>query len=355
MKEFGSVASLIEQTEVGDVVKVSGWISEFKVGKKKNGEKYSSFKLKDKSGIISVKNWDDMADTWEQTINSGRNYLEAVTYTVNSYNDVLEIHVNNMVPDHFKTKDDSDLYGREYVDMEKLDSDFKYIMGKIKDPCLKALTRECFAILKEKTDNYLYGDTFSFKKSSGSPFFTHHNFAYGLLRHTLDVCYTAEFLLENNRYMLDQLEIDESLVYAGAMLHDIGKPISYKKDGSGGYDRTFADHMLKHTVIGMLLLHDAIERVKKKMGEDFTISNEKLIMLQHIILSHNGKKEWGSPVEPIFVEAFLVHQADYANGSVGTFISGLDGIQLPKEFEMMSEFHKIMRKKYFLCRNKEKK
>lgn len=132
----------------------------------------------------------------------------------------------------------------------------------------------------------------------------HHAFISGYLEHTLSVTRTAVFLADKYiAYYTDmQPPLSKSLVVAGAILHDIGKveELRFKPEG---WEYTPRGRLVGHIFIGRDL-------ALNKAAEIDDIDPETVLRLEHIIISHQGIPEWGSPVSPSTPEAMLVHYAD---------------------------------------------
>lgn len=122
----------------------------------------------------------------------------------------------------------------------------------------------------------------------------HHAYRSGLLEHVLKIMDVAVFLADTYAARRD-------LVIAGALLHDIGKlqELQY----SVSIDYSVEGNLVGHIVIGARMLRDAI-----KLQPDFPA--ELAIELEHLILSHHGAKEHGSPVVPMTIEAFILAATD---------------------------------------------
>ena len=117
----------------------------------------------------------------------------------------------------------------------------------------------------------------------------HHAYKHGLLEHTIEV---IEISIALSKYLKG---VNNDLLVAGALLHDVGKLKAYDLDlESGVIERTDLDDLIGHLSMSALF-------VSKTIPDD--IDPQKSILLYHIILSHHGKKEWGSPVEYRFKEA----------------------------------------------------
>ncbi|HEY9516431.1 MAG TPA: HD domain-containing protein [Gemmatimonadaceae bacterium] len=139
----------------------------------------------------------------------------------------------------------------------------------------------------------------------------HHGKLGGLLLHVSEVAYIG-------RGIAKAMNADVDLVIAGALLHDIGKVEAYSV-GWEGFTRTPCGHLIEHVVLGCLML----ERRLAAIGEPLC-SDDQLLELQHLILSHHGKLEFGSPVRPLTAEAEILHRADEASAKSADVIESLN-------------------------------
>jgi 3'-5' exoribonuclease len=131
----------------------------------------------------------------------------------------------------------------------------------------------------------------------------HHSVVGGLLLHVWEVAYIA-------RAMAKAMRADEGVVLAGVFLHDIGKLEAYDI-GWEGFVRTPAGHLLEHVVLGAMMLDDRLTRAAAS-GTPL-VSGEQRLELMHLVLSHHGQLDHGSPVRPLTLEAEIVHRADDAS------------------------------------------
>jgi len=138
----------------------------------------------------------------------------------------------------------------------------------------------------------------------------HHAQLGGLLKHTVEVAAIARAVARTSG-------ADQDVVLAGVLLHDIGKLEAYSWDG--GFDHTTAGSLLGHVVIGALMFE---ERVRAEREAPCT-EEERLILL-HAILSHHGRLEFGSPVQPMTLEAEVLHWADNASAKTASIAEVLD-------------------------------
>jgi 3'-5' exoribonuclease len=123
----------------------------------------------------------------------------------------------------------------------------------------------------------------------------HHAFLGGLLEHVLSLCHLSRMTTAHYKY------VDAELVLTGAILHDIGKIAELTYDRSFGYSTE--GQLLGHIVIGLRMLGE-----KLALLPDFPPRLRTLV--EHLIVSHHGELEFGSPKTPLFPEAMLLHHLD---------------------------------------------
>jgi len=127
----------------------------------------------------------------------------------------------------------------------------------------------------------------------------HHAQLGGLLKHTTEVAAIARAISRTSG-------ADHDVVLAGVLLHDIGKLEAYSWDGA--FDYTIAGSLLGHVVLGSLMFDQRLRLEAKS-----PCTEEEKCLLQHMILSHHGRLEFGSPVQPMTLEAEVLHWADNAS------------------------------------------
>lgn len=140
----------------------------------------------------------------------------------------------------------------------------------------------------------------------------HHAKVGGLLQHTIEV---ANIALTSAKAVR---KANPDLVVAGALLHDVGKVEAYDV-GPQGFTATPCGLLVGHVVLGVLL----VERKLQALGEP-PCSEGQLLELRHMILSHHGKLEFGSPVQPMTLEAQIVHHADDASAKATDFLDAFE-------------------------------
>lgn len=186
--------------------------------------------------------------------------------------------------------------------------------------------KELFDVVKEEMKSVeneqlkdlltLFFDDSDFVKDythSPSAITHHHNYVGGNLEHTVGVIRLCNNICEMYP------GINRDLVVTGAILHDVGKLNEY--EATAAIDKTSEGNFIGHIVMGDRWIKDKIIELKNK-GKDFDLDLEN--RLCHIILSHHGRYEFGSPRIPTTIEACVVHQADLMDSQVKNFIQKIE-------------------------------
>ena len=264
--------------------------------KDSKGNDYVDLNLTDRTGEINCKiwNWDPTAAAPE----SGS--VIKVRGTVQEYNGRLQLRVerwravtaedpvnmNALVPCAPRTPEEMRREIRETLD--------SFRNGK-----LKRLTE---AMLEEA------GETLTWFPAAQR---MHHAERSGLLHHTTDMLRLAKGMLEVYPWL------DRDLLLAGVIIHDLGKMDELKSDRSGNVtDYTRDGQLLGHLVRGITNLNRAAE----KTG----ITGESVVLLEHMLLSHHGEAEYGSPKPPMFPEAEALRWLDMMDARMNTMKSAVD-------------------------------
>ena len=187
---------------------------------------------------------------------------------------------------------------------------------KIKE-LLEVIKKEISLIENTQLKNLLnlfFNDSEFVKQYTSSPsaMTHHHNYIGGNLEHSVGVVRLCKNICE----MYDN--VDKDLVTAGAILHDIGKLKEYKTGAA--IEKTDEGNFIGHIVMGDRWIREKIAQLKKK-GKEFDQKLED--KLCHIILSHHGKYEYGSPRMPKIIEAAVIHAADLMDSQVKNFIQNI--------------------------------
>jgi len=281
----------IGDLKIGDMVDTSFIVSVKKVKKKKNGEDYCTLTLQDSSGTLE-------GVMWTEAFHNAKGFAEgdlvAVKGMVKEYRGVNQLIVDSV---NKLGKDNADLSDYIRSSSQDIDKMFESILGYIDSIENKYLKK----LLKLFFDDKEFADLY---RTSTAAVKYHHAYQGGLLEHSLNVVRICDKMT----VIYDNLNRD--LLIAGAVLHDIGKIEEYSSDVN-----------LKITNRGRLLGHITIgygwvqERIRKIKGFPDDLSDRLL----HIILSHHGRLDFGSPKRPKILEAFIVYHADHLDGDIGGF------------------------------------
>ena len=248
------------------------------------GDLYLDLILRDNSGTVPAKIWDKV-DEFNEKFSAGNPV--AIKGNIESFKDRLQLVIKKINIASVKN------YGRYGFDPSLIVPTSPYnpnkmwkrvvqIIGKMKNPFLKKVVSNIF---REHKDKLLIHP---------ASVMMHHNYRSGFLEHILSMAKIAEKLTP--LYKLDQ-----DLVMAGVLLHDIGKLTEISSSLEAEY--TDEGNFIGHIVIGRDMVREASSKIK---GFPKILQQQ----LEHIILSHQGKFEWQSPKQPSFEEALLVHFID---------------------------------------------
>lgn len=266
-----------------------------KLGTSVKGDNYISAVFRDSSGTIDVKIW-EVNDT--TNVFEAKNFV-CVSGNVVTFKDALQLNVTDIA-----VVDESAINIKDFCpitpqNIDNMLAEITSLANSIDNQYLKQLV------------NLFYGnEKFIAKfKSNSAAKMVHHAYIGGLLEHTLAVTKICDKMVELYP------TANRDLTIAAALLHDIGKI----KEISAFPDNDYTDDgiLLGHIYIGTEMLE-----LQSRKIEHFprTLLNE----LKHCILSHHGKKEYGSPVLPSLIEAYLVHLADDMDAKMRRFSDLID-------------------------------
>lgn len=263
----------------------------------KNGKPYENVILQDKTGTIDAKVWEPN--------NPGIGEYDALDYIevygdVNSFQGALQISVKRIRVCREEEYNPADYLP---VSSKNIDTMYQELLGIIKtieNTYLRQLLESFFV----KDEAFVK----AFRNSSAAKT-VHHGFVGGLLEHTLSVTKLCDYYCTN--YSI----LKRDLLLTAAMCHDIGKT----KEISAFPENDYTDdgQLLGHIVMGAQMV---AERAAKIEGFPHTILAE----VQHCILAHHGKYEYGSPKIPAIIEAVALNYADDTDAKLETFKEILD-------------------------------
>jgi len=250
---------------------------------KKSGELYLALMLGDRTGHIEAKMWDNVSDhigCFEQD-----DFIK-VRGLVNKFNGRFQITLHKVRSMQESEVEFDDYLPRTTKDVDALWRTLGEFVNGFEDPHLKALIR---AFMNDPQIERAY-------KNAPAAKSLHHAFIGGLLEHVVSLFQLCDLACRNYPEM-----IDRDLLLTGAFLHDIGKV----------HELTFA-RSFTYTTRGQLLGHMIIEleMLQQKISALPGFPEEYKTLIEHLIISHHGKYEFGSPKMPMFPEALMLHYLD---------------------------------------------
>ena len=261
----------------------------------RTGEAYLSLELADRTGQIPAVCFRPSQEASAVPVGA----VVQVTGTVTTFRGVKRVSVDSLRP--AQRWDAEDLIARGVRSCEELTGEFKALVNGVSDPELRKVLRAVFA------DRSFFE---RFAECPGSQAY-HHAYLGGLIEHTIAVATLC-------RSLADQYaNVDRDLLVTAALLHDIGKCEELSFDTA--IEFTDEGRLVGHVVLGLRTIRDALAKTRVR------VSAERMMLLEHAILSHHGELEWGSPKRPSTMEALLLHHADNLDAKAAGFSALLAG------------------------------
>ncbi len=255
-------------------------VSEKHVLRAKNGDEYIGLKLKDSSGVIDGKIWNNL-------IHLSNNFDESNFVMVegesNYFKDNWQIIIKNIQKVDESRVNREQFFPRVDKDIDELKAEMMAMIRGVKHQGLRKLLVGIF------NDEFM--DKFSKAPAAKS---MHHAYVGGLLEHSLSTAKLAKMIGEHYG------DIDVDLLLACAFLHDVGKVDEL--------DPTTFNYTTDGKLIGHIVR--SYTMVQNKINELKVLSQDKAMRLLHCILSHHGEHEFGSPTTPKTKEAILFNLID---------------------------------------------
>jgi len=249
---------------------------------KKTGDPYLALTLGDRTGQIEAKMWDnveDALDAFEQD-----DFLK-VKGLVNKYKNRFQLTIHKLRRLGDSEIDYSDYLPKTTKNIDELWQAVAEFVASFRDPHLKLLLQ---VFMEDPQIAQAYRNAPAAKT-------LHHAYIGGLLDHVVSLFRSCDLVCRNYP------QVNRDLVLAGAFLHDVGKIHELT------YTRSFS-----YTTRGQLLGHMVIEleMLQEKLAHMPDFPDELKTLLEHLIISHHGEYEFGSPKLPMFPEALLLHYMD---------------------------------------------
>lgn len=286
---------MIVDYSVRDVISDDFILDSCELSTSKTGAPYARLKLSDASGSIQAMKWKDTQQVHD--LNPGD--IVHANFTVEDYQGSLQANVSFIAK---QTSPD--------VDLSKLIQSSKYDIDKMLTEIIelaKGVSDEWFSKLLQ----YFYSDPTFLKKFRWHPAAVrnHHNYMGGLLQHTLTVTKSAKQIAQ----LYSSVNVD--LVVTAALLHDIGKLHEIKSLPVHSISQYGS--LIPHVIESQNMVREACASI-----EGFPDCKRDLVC--HCLLSHHRLPEYGSPVAPKVIEAYIVHACDSLDAFVEIYAEHLE-------------------------------
>ena len=280
-----------------DNVEFTAMINHVTTGKTNGANKsnYLSIVFQDDTGTIDAKLW-NASDEHIQSLKNGA--VVRGKGDIIKYSDDRQMKIISIDDVSYQQSQQVEFLTKAPLDSETMMNELMRYVKQISNSKLYVLTKHLFEKHMEALKIYPAASK------------NHHDCVSGLAFHTLSMLKVAESMLT----IYPQLNAD--LMYAGILLHDIGKTVELSGPVVPTY--TMEGKMLGHISIAQAMVYQA--------AQELNIEGEEVVLLQHMILAHHGKNEFGSPVLPQIREAEMIYLIDNIDARMNMFDKALDQV-----------------------------
>jgi len=267
------------------------------------GKSYKDLVLQDKTGEINGKIWSDSIKDCEE---AKAGDIVSVDASISEFKNQSQLTIKHLMVLTGPDVDHGDYTKSSTHDPEKLFLQIKNAINEVDDESIQTLLKELFKD-KEFTEKF---------KIAPAAEVIHHAYMHGLMEHIVDMLLMSKPLKE----VYPNLNMD--ILTAGIILHDAGKIYELSMDTTTA--RTTEGYLLGHIAI----MNSKIDALIKSF-KDFP--TETALQIQHLILSHHGELEFGSPVKPMTTEALALHYLDQLSSKTNIAYNLTDNLQTKGE------------------------
>ena len=268
------------------------------------GVPFLDMTLTDSDGEVGAKLWDYKEELHGEFV---PNDLVKVRGTMTPFNDTQQLRIERIR----RVSDEDGVRIEDFVPSAGISGEAMFdeliaVADAFSDEELKLLVK---TLLNEYRDRLIYWP---------AAFRLHHAIRGGLLYHTLSILRMAQSVAKIYPF------IDSDLLFAGVILHDIAKTQEFDVASTGiasGY--TVDGNLVGHLVRGAM----AVEKCGRELG----LSEETLMLVEHMIISHHGEPEFGAAVRPMFLEAEILSELDTLDAKIYEIEQACRGVE-PGEF-----------------------
>jgi 3'-5' exoribonuclease len=278
----------------GQLVEAAFVVREVSRRAKRNGDAFLKLQLGDVTGRVEAVCWDDVDAVAEASLPGTVVMVRGIYSDDERYGSTLTIRSLRAAGDD--EYDPQDMHECAPIPFAQMEADLRELIGTVQCPHLRRLLERCFS-----PDGRIW------ERWSVWPAAKHYHQAYrhGLLEHCLSVAQGVSAMAATFG------GLDRDVAVTGAILHDIGKIEAYEMEGEA-IDLSDVGKLQGEIPLGYYIVRREIEEIP-----GFRAQTAEAVL--HIILSHHGTLEHGSPVVPCTREATLVHAIDNLGGKLGSF------------------------------------
>jgi 3'-5' exoribonuclease len=281
----------LKNIKQGDKVASSFLVAEKNMAFSQKGSPYLTVRLKDRTGEIESKVWENAVE-FDQHFKKGD--IIFIEGRAANYKNSIQISIINIKKIPWEEIEPTDYLPAVKADVKEMFNEMSGYIEKVNDKFLKALLNAFFQ--EEETSSL-------FQRAPAAKGF-HHIYLGGLLEHTLSVVRLLEKAADHYP------SLNKDILIAGGILHDIGK--IYEFSYNNIIDYSDEGRLIGHIVMG-------VEMINKKIAVIDDFPPQLAMELRHIILSHHGEFEFGSPKRPKTLEALVVHYIDDLDAKFNAF------------------------------------
>ncbi|HJU87579.1 MAG TPA: HD domain-containing protein [Gemmatimonadota bacterium] len=282
---------------VGDAVEELFCVERVERRTARDERPYLRLRLVDRTGAVTAMVWEEVEKILEALEEGG---YARVRGAVEDFRGDLQLKVAGAEPWR-EPVDPEDFLRRGPVPGDVSMAGIRELADTIADPWIARLVRSFL-------DDREFTAAFA---AAPAAKLNHHAYVGGLAEHTLSVMLLCAAAADHYG------DLDRDLLIAGAFLHDVGKTVEIAVEP--GFPYTEEGTLLGHIPLGFAMVRERIAAIA-------AFPREIAVDIGHLVLSHQGELEWGSPVQPRTIEALVLHFADNLDSKVATARTHLEGI-----------------------------
>ncbi|KAF0151235.1 MAG: metal dependent phosphohydrolase [Ignavibacteria bacterium] len=286
----------LNELSIGDEFTLFLIVNKSEIKTSKTGKSFLNLELRDRSIMLPAKVWDNAESSF---LKLREGSIAKVAGVIEEFNGAPQIRIekwrvaaseDDVTPEDFLPK------SRRAISV--MVEEFESLINSINNHYLRRLLQNIF------TDENLRKYT---RVPAGKAW--HHAYIHGLLEHTLEIARICDLMCNIHP------EINRDLLICGALLHDFGKTEELTYDTA--FDYSDKGKLLGHIMIGAIAVENAASEI-----DTFPIELKERLL--HLVLSHQGKLEYASPVEPKTLEAIVLYQADELSAKTNAYKSAIE-------------------------------